>query len=149
VCRVALSEPLLKFRSATEVKETLLHEMIHAWQFVTAGRRDRSDHGPIFLAKMGDINAGSRADMYRPHRGYRISVYHSFRDEVRRGGRREDEVRNEKKKKKIHAKDLSHVVSPLKHARQGITKGARLCLAPRFGRFVAKQCRSMKITDSY
>jgi hypothetical protein len=31
VCRVALSEPLLKFRSATEVKETLLHEMIHAW----------------------------------------------------------------------------------------------------------------------
>ena len=86
VCRVALSEPLLKFRSATEVKETLLHEMIHAWQFVTAGRRDRTDHGPVFLAKMAEINAAAgRADMYRPPRGYSISVFHGFRDEVRGG----------------------------------------------------------------
>lgn len=30
MCRIALSEPLLKFRGATNVKETLLHEMIHA-----------------------------------------------------------------------------------------------------------------------
>lgn len=57
-CRIALSEPLLKFRSPKEVKETLLHEMIHAWQFVTSGNRDREDHGAIFKSKMSEINAG-------------------------------------------------------------------------------------------
>jgi hypothetical protein len=30
MCRIALSEPLLRYRGATDVKETLLHEMIHA-----------------------------------------------------------------------------------------------------------------------
>src|SRR5688572_21616627 len=32
--RIALSEPLLKYRTMTDIKETLLHEMIHAWQYV-------------------------------------------------------------------------------------------------------------------
>ena len=40
VCRIALSVPLLKYRRATEVKETLLHEMIHAVHFVS----NRSPH---------------------------------------------------------------------------------------------------------
>lgn len=56
--------------------------MIHAWQFVTSGNRDREDHGTIFKSKMTDINTGRIPDMYRPPEGYAISVYHSFHDEV-------------------------------------------------------------------
>lgn len=32
---ITLSEPLLKFRSNNELKETLIHEMIHAYWFAT------------------------------------------------------------------------------------------------------------------
>jgi predicted SprT family Zn-dependent metalloprotease len=31
---ITLSEPLLKYRSANELKETLLHEMVHAYLFI-------------------------------------------------------------------------------------------------------------------
>ena len=34
-CTITLSEPLLKFRSSNELKETLIHEMIHAYFFIT------------------------------------------------------------------------------------------------------------------
>lgn len=34
-CLITLSEPLLKFRNNNELKETLLHEMIHAYLFIT------------------------------------------------------------------------------------------------------------------
>lgn len=74
-CDIALSEPLLKFRPTSDLIDTLLHEMIHAYLFlVTRGRlRDRNGHGPEFLAHAKRINARA---------GTRISVYHSFRDEV-------------------------------------------------------------------
>ncbi|EKX50214.1 hypothetical protein GUITHDRAFT_57412, partial [Guillardia theta CCMP2712] len=80
LCRIALSEPLLKYRTSKEVKETLLHEMIHAWQFVTDGNRDREDHGPKFLGKMEEINGGAKRDM--PQAGYAVAVYHTFHQEV-------------------------------------------------------------------
>ena len=32
---ISLSEPLLKFRTNNELKETLIHEMIHAYLFIT------------------------------------------------------------------------------------------------------------------
>ena len=34
-CTIRLSAPILKYRTANELKETLLHEMIHAFPFLT------------------------------------------------------------------------------------------------------------------
>ena len=39
-CEIRLSEPLLKFRSTADLKNTLLHEMIHAFLYVTSNKRD-------------------------------------------------------------------------------------------------------------
>uniref|UniRef100_A0A914RFF8 SprT-like domain-containing protein n=1 Tax=Parascaris equorum TaxID=6256 RepID=A0A914RFF8_PAREQ len=39
LCSIRLSKPLLTFRSRKDLVETLLHEMIHAYLFVTV--RDR------------------------------------------------------------------------------------------------------------
>ncbi|KXS09184.1 hypothetical protein M427DRAFT_141323 [Gonapodya prolifera JEL478] len=72
-CSVRLSEPLLKFRPRSDVIDTLLHEMIHAYLFLTNGSRDRSGHGPDFLAQAARVNALA---------GSKITVYHTFRDEV-------------------------------------------------------------------
>lgn len=47
-CVIKLSEPLLKFRPPKDLKETLLHEMIHAKIFLTSAVRDHEDHGPQF-----------------------------------------------------------------------------------------------------
>ena len=72
---IRLSEPLLKFRSITEIKETLLHEMIHAYCHFK--KYDMSDdlsgHGKYFKKKMKEINEIT---------GFNISVYHNFIDEV-------------------------------------------------------------------
>ncbi|KAI9267303.1 SprT-like family-domain-containing protein [Helicostylum pulchrum] len=72
-CIVALSEPLLKFRTKKEMMETLLHEMIHALLFVTQQNTDRDGHGPPFLKVAKRINDAA---------GFDISVYHNFHDEV-------------------------------------------------------------------
>ena len=37
-CVIKLSAPLLRFRTPNELKETLLHEMIHAFLFITNPR---------------------------------------------------------------------------------------------------------------
>ncbi|KAF2353488.1 SprT-like [Trinorchestia longiramus] len=73
LCSIRLSVPLLKLRPRSDLIETLLHEMIHAYLFVTANNRDRDGHGPEFLKHMHRINAKART---------KISVYHSFHDEV-------------------------------------------------------------------
>mmetsp|Transcript_40122 Transcript_40122/g.59049 ORF Transcript_40122/g.59049 Transcript_40122/m.59049 type:complete len:166 (+) Transcript_40122:142-639(+) len=80
MCRIALSVPLLKYRGATDIKETLLHEMIHAVDFLE--HREREGHGKEFQAKMRSINAGLCADRYRPERGYTITIFHDFHAEV-------------------------------------------------------------------
>lgn len=76
-CTVRLSRPLLKYRSLSELLETLLHELIHAWLFVTKTRHTRDDgadgHGPDFIKKMLEVNEIT---------GLNLSVYHTFRDEV-------------------------------------------------------------------
>lgn len=77
-CRIALSEPLLKYRSRADLLSTLLHEMIHAFLFVTEGVavRDGVDgHGPKFLAHADRINRVEQ-------NGIHITPYHSFSDEV-------------------------------------------------------------------
>ncbi|CAL8128896.1 unnamed protein product [Orchesella dallaii] len=73
-CSISLSQPLLSLRPRKDLVETLLHEMIHAYLFVAEGSRDREGHGPDFLAHMNRINNLT---------GAKISVYHSFHDEVK------------------------------------------------------------------
>lgn len=73
LCSVRLSVPLLKLRPRKDLVETLLHEMIHAYLFVTHNNKDRDGHGPEFLSHMTRINKET---------GTKITVYHSFHDEV-------------------------------------------------------------------
>lgn len=76
--RLKLSEPLLKFRPRSDVIDTLLHEAIHAYFFVTTSWRhsrseDGTGHGEGFLML---------ADTVNNHGGYGVSVFHTFHDEV-------------------------------------------------------------------
>ncbi|KAI1727869.1 sprT-like family domain-containing protein [Ditylenchus destructor] len=77
LCAIRLSEPLLKLRPRSDLIETLLHEMIHAFLFVTAVDKrlwqDRDGHGPEFVAHMNRINTIA---------GTNITVCHSFHAEV-------------------------------------------------------------------
>ena len=70
---IRLSEPLLKFRPRSDLIDTLLHEMIHAYLYLTRNFKDRGDHGDEFKGHATRIN--KLADS-------RITVYHSFHDEV-------------------------------------------------------------------
>ncbi|XP_007127661.2 DNA-dependent metalloprotease SPRTN isoform X1 [Physeter macrocephalus] len=73
MCSIRLSEPLLKLRPRKDLVETLLHEMIHAYLFVTNNDKDRDGHGPEFCKHMHRINRLTGAN---------ITVYHTFHDEV-------------------------------------------------------------------
>ena len=57
--------------------ETLLHELIHAYLFLTKDKYERKDgedgHGKDFLELMKKINQVT---------GLKLSVYHTFHDEV-------------------------------------------------------------------
>lgn len=55
MCDIALSEPLLKYRPRSDLINTLIHEMIHAYLFVRGEEmpRDRDGHGPRFLYHAG------------------------------------------------------------------------------------------------
>ncbi|TMW58509.1 hypothetical protein Poli38472_010068 [Pythium oligandrum] len=72
-CSIRLSEPLLKLRPRSDLVNTLLHEMIHAYIFVFSPVRDREDHGPVFQSHMHRINQVG---------GTSITVFHTFHDEV-------------------------------------------------------------------
>jgi predicted SprT family Zn-dependent metalloprotease len=76
-CTVRLSFKILQFRSFDNMLETLLHELIHAFLFLTKTKYARNDgvdgHGPDFISKMVEINQAT---------DLRLSVYHSFHDEV-------------------------------------------------------------------
>jgi len=69
MCRTACMPSALLFLShavtASAVRqETLLHEMIHAYMFLTGNRNTgRDGHGPAFVDKMNDIN---RSDAFDP-----------------------------------------------------------------------------------
>lgn len=76
---IRLSLPLLKLRPRRDLVETLLHEMIHAYLFVTDGDDDHDGHGPAFHEHMYRINREA---------GTKISVYHTFHDEVCMSGAR-------------------------------------------------------------
>eukprot|EP01095_Lingulamoeba_sp_RSL-Kostka_P000446 TRINITY_DN1071_c4_g1_i1.p1 TRINITY_DN1071_c4_g1~~TRINITY_DN1071_c4_g1_i1.p1 ORF type:complete len:377 (-),score=74.85 TRINITY_DN1071_c4_g1_i1:10-1086(-) len=72
-CCIKLSEPILKFRTTLDMINTLLHEMIHAFLFVTYNSRDRDAHGPNFQFHQNRINTILQSN---------ITIYHSFIDEV-------------------------------------------------------------------
>lgn len=75
-CRIALSEPLLKFRPSSDLCSTLLHEMIHAYLFNRGISRDGPDgHGPIFMEFAHKINSSEPPSI-------RVTPYHSFAAEV-------------------------------------------------------------------
>lgn len=81
LCRITLSEPLLKLRPRKDLIETLLHEMIHAFLFVTNNNRDRDGHGPEFHKHMKRINqdAGKFTDSFTiPHLFAVISVRNQY-----------------------------------------------------------------------
>ena len=76
--RLKLSEPLLKFRPREDTINTLLHEAIHAYFFITTSWRhsrgdDGTGHGEGFLLL---------ADAINNHGDYLVTVYHTFHDEV-------------------------------------------------------------------
>ncbi|OCK86410.1 hypothetical protein K432DRAFT_376728 [Lepidopterella palustris CBS 459.81] len=75
---VKLSEPLLKFRPREDTIDTLLHEAIHAYFFITTSWRhfrgdDGTGHGAGFQLL---------ADAINNHGAYNITIYHTFHDEV-------------------------------------------------------------------
>lgn len=74
-CLITLSKPLLQFRTNNELKETLVHEMIHGYLFITNPKacREQGGHGKEFCEIMNNINSIT---------GLNITVYHSFHDEV-------------------------------------------------------------------
>ncbi|VDN24633.1 unnamed protein product [Gongylonema pulchrum] len=74
LCSVRLSKPLLTLRPRKDLVETLLHEMIHAYLFITDRNRDHDGHGPKFHYHMRRINAKA---------GTNITVRHNFVDEVK------------------------------------------------------------------
>ncbi|XP_078179992.1 uncharacterized protein LOC144574041 isoform X2 [Carex rostrata] len=80
-CQITLSQPLLRYLSADHVKNTLLHEMIHAFLFVTKNYRNHGTHGPEFRNFMNSINSSTKADSQRPPFGYKITLFHGFHDE--------------------------------------------------------------------
>lgn len=63
MCSIKLSTPLLKLRSRKDLVETLLHEMIHAYLFVTQNNRDRDGHGPEFQKHMHRINSEAKTNI--------------------------------------------------------------------------------------
>jgi predicted SprT family Zn-dependent metalloprotease len=74
---IRLSRKLLQLRPFSDTINTLLHEMIHAYLFLTAPRStyiDRGGHGPAFQ---------HMADLINTRSGSAITTFHSFTDEVR------------------------------------------------------------------
>jgi hypothetical protein len=76
--RLKLSEPLLKYRPRSDTVNTLLHEAIHAYFFITTSWHhlrgdDGTGHGAGFLLL---------ADAINNHGNYEITIYHTFHDEV-------------------------------------------------------------------
>ncbi|KIW06936.1 uncharacterized protein PV09_02598 [Verruconis gallopava] len=76
--KLKMSEPLLKYRTRSDTINTLLHEAIHAYLFITTGWRharggDGTGHGKGFQLL---------ADAISNHGGYEVTVFHKFHEEV-------------------------------------------------------------------
>ncbi|CAM0951302.1 unnamed protein product [Alopecurus aequalis] len=65
-------------RTSADLKNALLHLMIHAIIFVKHGMNSCSSHGPVFRDWMEAINTCSIEDSMRPKGGYCITTTHDF-----------------------------------------------------------------------
>lgn len=76
--RLKLSTPLLQYRPRSDTINTLLHEAIHAYFFVTTSwRHSRGDDGTGHGAGFQLL-----ADAINNHGNYAVTIYHTFHDEV-------------------------------------------------------------------
>ncbi len=76
--RLKLSTPLLQYRPRSDTINTLLHEAIHAYFFITTSWKhvrgdDGTGHGVGFQLL---------ADAINNHGNYGVTIYHTFHDEV-------------------------------------------------------------------
>ncbi len=74
LCQIKLNKSLLQFRSRLDLVSTLLHEMIHAYLFVTQKNTDRDGHGEVFMKEARRVGKSE---------GCKITIYHSFHDETK------------------------------------------------------------------
>ncbi|KAH0467779.1 hypothetical protein IEQ34_002812 [Dendrobium chrysotoxum] len=81
LCEIQLSVPLLKSRSSTDLKNILLHEMIHAFLWIIHKNNNHSDHGSKFWNIANLINSNHKDDDQRPSTGYHITAHHGFQNE--------------------------------------------------------------------
>ncbi|PSN59717.1 hypothetical protein BS50DRAFT_565045 [Corynespora cassiicola Philippines] len=76
--RLKLSTPLLQYRPRSDTINTLLHEAIHAYLFVTTSwQHSRGDDGTGH-----GVGFQLLADAINNHGHYDITVFHTFHDEV-------------------------------------------------------------------
>ncbi|XP_047085448.1 DNA-dependent metalloprotease dvc-1-like [Lolium rigidum] len=78
-CIVLLSKSLYECHPVSDLKNVLLHEMIHAHMCVKENNTNHSDHGVNFQKLMNTINSSSLPDAHRPVGGYSIIVPHEIR----------------------------------------------------------------------
>ncbi|KAI0524849.1 hypothetical protein KFK09_004238 [Dendrobium nobile] len=81
LCEIQLSVPLLKSRSSTDLKNILLHEMIHAFLWIIHKNNNHSEHGSKFWNIANLINSNHKDDDQRPSNGYHITARHGFQNE--------------------------------------------------------------------
>jgi hypothetical protein len=76
--RLKLSTPLLQYRPRSDTINTLLHEAIHAYFFITTSwRHSRGDDGTGH-----GVGFQLLADAINNHGNYKVTVYHTFHEEV-------------------------------------------------------------------
>lgn len=76
--RLKLSTPLLQYRPRSDTINTLLHEAIHAYFFITTlWKHSRGDDGTGH-----GVGFQLLADAINNHGNYHVTIYHTFHDEV-------------------------------------------------------------------
>ncbi|KAK1630690.1 hypothetical protein QYE76_005005 [Lolium multiflorum] len=78
---ITLYEPILKYRTNADLKNALLHLMIHAFLSVKCDAKGIWGHGPAFRGWMHALNTCSIDDRLRPTCGYCITTTHDFSPE--------------------------------------------------------------------
>lgn len=78
-CIVLLSKSLYECHTYSDLKNVLLHEMIHAYLCIKDNNTNHSNHGANFQKLMNTINSSSVPDRHRPLGGYSIIMLHDIR----------------------------------------------------------------------
>ncbi|XBI48758.1 actin cytoskeleton-regulatory complex protein PAN1-like isoform X2 [Triticum dicoccoides] len=78
--KITLYKPMPRYRTNADLKNALLHLMIHGIVFVKRGLTSLG-HGPAFRDWMDAINTSSVEDYARPTGGYCITTTHDFSQE--------------------------------------------------------------------